>query len=728
MGATAQRYALTAAGLLATLAALVLVRPDPTLSTELIAERAGRTLLDQLPADRSAALVTEGPDSCRRGVVTAWERRRGETEGGEPVTIRCHVSGGEVVLEALVQGQQRTVRRRLPSWWSVLPPILAVFVALGTRRLLLGLALAVWLGAVLSNGLDPTLGLVPAIRDVIWASLADQFRLTIVLFTSSLVGMANVTSRAGGAKGIALAIAGLARGTRSTRLATFLMGLALFFDDYANCIVVGTTMRPLADRVQLSREKLAYIVDSTAAPVAGVAIISTWVGYEVSLFDDLAAELALSTGGYDLFLRILPSRFYCFLTLAFVLIGTLMSRDFGPMLTAERRALRQGKVMAEDAKPLTSAVLTRVSPVLGVEPRWQVAALPVAIVIVGTLAGLIWSGASTPEVARWAAQTEAHLWDGAFLRRSLQAADGAFVLLTAALAGSIAAFAMGLSRRVSGEPRPKEARTRPAMLLAAALLPLGLGLIVVVIHGAAEIGLIRALSPQRWGALLARGDMTVIVAGAALSAAVLVAIVVARMILERRSEALTFPMTVRSLSITWLAGARAMAMAICILVLAWSIQKVCADLDTPVYLVASLSGVLHPLVLPLLVFLLSAAVAFSTGTSWGTMGILIPTVMPLAYHFGGLPLVLISAGAVLDGAIFGDHCSPISDTTVLSSIATSCDHIHHVRTQLPYAMTCMGLALALYLGVSAGAPRWLGYGLALAAIVGLFRGFGRPAD
>lgn len=697
---------------------------------ELIARRTTTAVLisNHLPPPSSDSDISEeSPAACSRGIRAALDSHRSHSIGTPPETLHleCHVEDGQVRIVAEASNNRGEEVAELPSWWSLLPPVVAIFVALGTRRLLLGLVLAVWLGALLIRGIDPSLGLVPAIREFIWGAVSDRFRLTIVIFTSALVGMANVTTRSGGSKGIAETISRLARGTRSTRLATFLMGIALFFDDYANCIVVGTTMRPLADRVKLSREKLAYLVDSTAAPIAGVAIISTWIGYEVALFDELSTELGLGAGGYDLFLQVLPSRFYCFLTLVFVLLCTLLSRDFGPMLTAERRAQETGKILADDARPLTSPIISRIAPVDGVKPRWFVAGVPVFVVILCTLVGLVWSGASSTEVGRWAANNARSLLDLDYLRRCLQNADGAFVLLNAALAGSIAAFGFALTRRIENRAENETLRTRWRDLLAATTLPIGLALLVILVHSTSLVPDHRPWTLTFWSSAVGLAQPRVVIIAALVGSVFLGTQIVRRITAERARSDVSHPLSMGSLVVAWLSGARAMALAVAILVLAWSIQDVCNALDTSVFLVATLQGALHPVVLPIIVFLLAAAVAFSTGTSWGTMGILIPTALPLAFHLGGLPLLVITAGAVLDGAIFGDHCSPISDTTVLSSLASSCDHLHHVKTQLPYALTCMGLAVTAYFIVAAGVPVVVGYVLCILVMLAVLRFVGR---
>ena len=419
------------------------------------------------------------------------------------------------------------------------------------------------------------------------------------------------------------------------------MGLAIFFDDYANSIVVGSTLRPIADRFRVSREKLAYIVDSTAAPIAGIAIISTWIGYEVSLFQDLMTDLKTGLSGYQLFFNALPLRFYCLLTLTFVLLSAYLRRDYGPMLAAERRAQTTGQVMRPGATPMTGRAQDEIGPVEGVHPVWSAAVLPVILVIVCVIGGMAFDTWDHERVL--AARRDYGLMSSAFWSACFSNANTAQVLFVAAMLGSALAIVIAITRRH-------------------------------VETGARVISVGDAVS-------------------------------------------------------TWARGIVGVWYAIVILILAWAIKEVCADAGTSTYLTAALSPLISPGLLPLLIFLLAALVAFSIGTSWTTMAILIPTVVPLAHALGGLPLTILAAAAVLDGAIFGDHCSPISDTTVMASIASSCDHMDHVKTQLPYALTTMSIAgIFGYLGTALIYPGWVGLVLGLITIPIILLAIGKNPD
>jgi Na+/H+ antiporter NhaC len=380
----------------------------------------------------------------------------------------------------------------------------------------------------------------------------------------------------------------------------------------------------------VSREKLAYLVDSTAAPVSGLILLSTWVGYEVGLLGDVAKTLGMRETGYALLFAALPFRFYCALTLVFVFASSAAGRDFGPMLAAERRALDQGKLLRDGAQPLGEADPRHAAPPEDKPHRWINAALPIVAVVIGTLAGFVADGGGWPRLSA----APGSLVSFSFWRETLSASENnVVVLFWAALSGAAIAI----------------------------LLPV----------------LQRVLTPS--DAFVSFGR-----------------------------------------------GVRAGTYAAAILLMAWALAQVCKDLGTGPLVVGALGGALPPFVIPAMTFLAAAAVAFATGTSWGTMAILIPTAVPLAHAVGGTPLMLLCMAAVLDGAIFGDHCSPISDTTLMSSIATGCDHIDHVATQLPYAFVVMIVAVSFgYIAVALGGPIWLSYLLGVSTLLVVLFSFGR---
>ena len=531
-------------------------------------------------------------------------------------------------------------------WYSLLPPLVAIVLALCFRSLVGALTIAFVVGCLLSFWPD-VLGAVPrGLAAFVWASLRDEFNLAIFVFLFALVGLIHLVGRAGGLQGLVNGVAARARGPRSARLATALAGAVIFFDDYSSVVVTGTAMRGVTDRFRVSREKLAYLADSTCAPIAGLAVISTWIAWEVLLLGGAMAVMGRPEGGYEVFWQAVPMRFYCWGTLLFVGLGILWGRDFGPMLAAERRAARGEGLGAAglDGAAETDGVMLGAAP--GVPARWWNAALPLGLVVVGALAGIIGLGA----------------W-------RMTAAGETFALLSAADWRAALGYTTNPAYGGGGAM---------GVLCVAALL--GGGLAVVLVRSQ------RLLSWRECAAAYGRA----------------------------------FP-TLR--------------LAFFILVMAWAMKGICTTgLHADTYLVALLSDRVPLAWLPLGTFLVAAAVSFATGTSFGTMGILIPLAVPLAGALGanapGQEIFLwLTAAAVLDGSIFGDHVSPISDTTVLASLSAGCAHVEHVRTQAVYAVTVMVLVAVLgYGAVAAGVSPlvfWIGLPL---AVSGLFLTIGRRPE
>jgi len=487
----------------------------------------------------------------------------------------------------------------IPGWFSVLPPILAILLALIFREVITALFAGVWLGALAVAGFNPLKATGRLIDQFVVPALTNADHVAILVFSLLLGGMVGIIARNGGTMGIVESVTPFARSARRGKIATWAAGLAIFFDDYANTLIVGNTMRPITDRLRISREKLAYIVDSTAAPIAALVPISTWVGYEISLISDglrIAAEqnpngadVILSQNPFDLFLQTIPFLFYPLLALLFVLMTSVMNRDFGPMAEAELRAATKGELHRPGATLATDTSSELMSPKKGLTYRWWNAALPVLTVIVVVLAGLYTTGRTS-------------VGPDASLREVFAEADPFSTLLWGSLAGCLVAILISIGQRM---------------------------------------------------------------------------------------------LTIQECIDAWLGGMKAMMIAMIILTLAWSLGSVTEAIGTAQYLSLLLSDRVPLQLIPLIVFVICAAMAFATGTSWGTMAIMLPLVIPLTVSLGGaatypggdqMEILLGATASVLAGAIFGDHCSPISDTTVLSSTASACDHMDHVRTQLPYAI------------------------------------------
>lgn len=597
-----------------------LLSPAPERVASLSFEAAAKSL--SLPASATGAKVVAADPSdatCARAVsavAIAAEAPPVADPGKPTITVRCSTLGDVTGVSARVDAGgaeapiELSAARQIPSSTSILPPLLGILFALVFRKVLLALFLAVVLGALFVTRGDPLAAAAKTGSDYLLSVVTDSWNLYIFGFTLLLVGLVHVAIKMGGMRGVVNALSRIARGRRSAQAAAGAVGLAVFFDDYANTVVVGSSVRPLTDSHRVSREKLAYIVDSTAAPVAGLAVISTWIGFEIATFNQqLDSIKAVASSGYEFFFQILPYRFYCIFAIGLVFLVAWTGRDFGPMLKAERRAFKTGHVRRPDATtdasgaPIDASLRHETAMKAGAPPRWVNGVLPILVVVFGAFIGSVVIGSANLDATRpgWdhglGLLTE---WRDAFIASS---DDTMAILFWAALAGAVTAFGLALGQRI--------------------LTPIESG---------------RAFFDGAW----------------------------------------------------------MIAPVIAILVLAIALRHVTDELGTPQYLVA-LIGDLPLWVMPAAIFALAAFIAFATGTSWGTMGILIPVALPLVAAMAhGQPngeLILVLAGsAVLDGAIFGDHCSLISDTTIMSSLASGCDHIDHVKTQLPYALLAMTVA------------------------------------
>eukprot|EP00121_Abeoforma_whisleri_P004621 Awhi_evm1s4178 len=521
------------------------------------------------------------------------------------------------------------------NWYSLVPPVLTIAFAVCFQQVLWALLLGIFVGGMIHFEGNVYHVFVYLIFQEVW----NAFNMHVILFTLTLVGMVYVMHRSGGLDGLIIHISKLAKTAYSTRIVTAFAGIVFFFDDYGNTVVVGSTFRGLTDSMQISREKLAYIVDSTAAPVAGVAIISTWIGAELTYFQDVSDSLGLNVSAYDMFLSCLSLRFYCYTALLMVFISQFLARDYGPMLAAEKRALLEGKVLADDAKVGKDLSVANMPPT-NTPKRWEYAVVPLVIVLLGSLFGMFWDGRE----AVYEAGESLDIFNGEAWTLAIGSSDSAKVLFYAACAGTVVAILMP----VYGQTITLDQSTRSFL----------------------------SCIPSMWEAVL-------------------------------------------------------------LLILAWGIKATCSYMETANFLVSILGDI--PLnIIPLITFLMAACTALAIGSSWSTMGILLPIMMQLSWNLGtkdpsqdsGLDadselIFWLTGAAVLDGAILGDHCSPISDTTVLSSVATQCDHMAHVYTQIPYALTGGALAALIgYFAVAFGMPFYIFYPVAIGSIAIIFIIFG----
>lgn len=471
---------------------------------------------------------------------------------------------------------------------SVVPPLIAIILAIVTRKAVLSLFLGVWTGGVIFTegfGLQQTF-------DWIAAAIGESvFHAQIIVFTLLLGSAVALIWRLGGSHAVRDWAIQRIDSKRTAGAVAWILGLVIFFDDYANTAIVGSTVRDVSDYLQISREKLSYIVDSTAAPVATLAI-SSWVAFQLSMIEsgyeatDLAA--AEVPNSFEIFLQSIPYNMYSILAIVMVGIIVLSGRDYGEMLGAEHRAAETGKVTRDDARPMQDVESELGEPNVD-HPMLRAFFLPIVVLIVVTIGSALWTGYSP----------------GASLYDMLTGADFAIALI-------FGSFAMVVT-----------------------------GYVIGYYYGLLTLG-----------------------------------------------ESVD----------TTIDGFGIMLTAVTILVLAWSIGNVVSALGTGEYIAGIADEILTPELLPVVVLFTAAFIAFSTGTSWGTMAIVTPIAVPVAWNLtGSHTMVAVMVGMVFSGAIFGDHSSPISDTTVLSATFTGADLIDHVRTQIYYAGTVILVAALLML-------------------------------
>lgn len=538
---------------------------------------------------------------------------------------------GTATIEVSADGD--TVRaevRVIPGWVSVLPAVIAIAIALIFRNVVPALLLGLWFGAMALQsftGMGAMRGLLDSFQVYVTAAVADDDHASIILFTMMIGGMVGIITRNGGMASVVRMIVSRAKTAIGGQVAVWLMGLMIFFDDYSNTLVVGNTARSLTDHLKISREKLAYIVDSTAAPVACIALITTWIGYQLGLVSDalLTVDGLAGVQAYTVFLHSIPYSFYAIFAIAFVLIVSASGKDFGPMYAAEVRA-RSGQVKPDVGDVLPALEGDELEPKEDIPLRALNAFVPIIALIVA-LAVSLWATGK-----------------GDTVTEVLGSADPYKSMMYSSFFGVLVAAVLTIGQRI------------------------------LSVHETVD---------------------------------------------------------------AWYGGVRATLFGMIILVLAWSLSDVTANLHTADYLITVLADSLPVALVPASVFILAAITAFTTGTSWGTMGILMPLVIPLTWAVmgvngmadqSGMHILYSSVSCCLVGAVWGDHCSPISDTTVLSSVASGCNHIEHVRTQLPYAI--MVGAIALLVGTIPGGyglPPWISLIAGLAILVAIHRVIGKTA-
>jgi Na+/H+ antiporter NhaC len=505
--------------------------------------------------------------------------------------------GGAIAALALLAATWLWVPAEIPLkvLWPAVVAIASVFLL---RRVLAGLLLGGLAGALLLESGNPAAAILALFRDHLAPTLASTWNLSVLAFTLLLGGFAALVERGGGFQGLLRGwLQNPRRAARRVQWSAFGLGLVCFFDGLANAMLVGRTLSPLARRVAVSAQKLAYLVDSTSAAVACVAVISTWIAYQLAMIRAGYEAVGLEVNAYQVFLGSIPLNFYCWFTIALLAVVIQRSWNLGPMAEAEDGAKRAPELREESAARLDAGA--------GVSPLRALA--PLAVLLLALLGGLYASGAERP-------------WPITFqgLMDAFGNADAARVLVSASALACLVAFAFN--------PRDLDGR-----------------------HGARVFG----------------------------------------------------------------EGVRQLLTPALILIGAWVLSSTLQALDASTVITALLAERMPVGLFPAAVFLTGAVVSFTTGTSWGTMGVLMPLALPVALTLTGdasasSPVVAGTVAGVFSGAVFGDHCSPLSDTTIVSSIACGIEPFEHVRTQLPYALlAAIAAALIGFLPAGFGVSAWL---------------------
>lgn len=513
------------------------------------------------------------------------------TDGGFDTSLVLH-STGKYLIQNITTNEPIGETRVLPGIISILPPALAILLALIFRQVMLSLIIGIFTGTLFIYGYNPITAFLRLADVYIINALIDKSHMQVIVFTLLFGGVIGLISKSGGTRGIANVLIKFAKTRKSGLISTWLSGIIIFFDDYANTLVVGNLMKPVTDNLKISRAKLAFVVDATAAPIASIFIISSWIGFEVGLIQQGLRSIGSEANAYSVFIETIPYRFYPIALIFFVFLVSYTQRDFGSMLKVEREAFA-----GNDTSKLgtTTTDLTASSELFGNEDKakWYNGAVPILVLIFGSIAGLVLTGLDS---------LKAEGIENYSVQNIIAGSDAYLALLWSSFAACVVSVVMILLQKI---------------------------------------------------------------------------------------------MNLKETLDAWFLGLRSMFLAVVILTLAWSIGSVTQDIRTADYIVSLISDSINPYLLPVIVFIVCGLTSFSTGTSWGTMAIMFPIVIPLAAsvsEMNGLSssdstLILYGViSSVLTGCVWGDHCSPISDTTILSSMASGCDHVEHVRTQLPYAI------------------------------------------
>ena len=508
---------------------------------------------------------------------------------------------------------------------SLLPPLVAIGLCILSKEVIPSLFVGTWVAGTMLAGGNPVSGFGRSVM-FLCNGLGDPWGAKIVLTSLVMGGLVGVMRVGGGIGAVVEWITSKIRTARGAMLATELAGLIIFFEDYVNTLVVGTSMGPITEKYRISKEKLSYIVDSTAAPVACIAMISSWIAYMIGQIEAQFKALDIVYSAYAAYMRSIPHILYNIVALILLTYVVLSKRDMGPMLRAEQRARKTGELIRDGARPLIKLKSDDLAPHEGCPKRLVNFIVPLASLLFLIIFLLAHSGG----------------WPGIPFSEALTKGSSSDALVMGSF-GSV--------------------------------------LITMLLYG------VQRLAP--WEKIF-RG---------------------------------------------FIEGMRAIFLGTLILIFAWGIGSAIKEVNTAQFIVGLTGDILPVAWLPLITFITGSIVSFSTGTSYGTMAVLMPIVVPLVHHAGGgaggvdfMQHMFPVIGAVFAGAVFGDHCSPISDTTIMSSMFSGSDHMDHVNTQAPYAIVAAAGAVVGYVGVALGLPAPVN--LLAAALVALaaFRLLSKPIE
>lgn len=461
------------------------------------------------------------------------------------------------------------------GWLSILPPLLAIFLAIKTKHVYISLVLGIWLGWTIIHSWNPVSGLINTLGALVDV-FKDEDNTRVILFSGLVGAIITFTQYSGGMKGFINWVVGkgLVRTRKSAGLLAWFLGFIIFIEANICVLVSGAVTRPIFDKLKISREKLSYILDSTSAPKCILIPLNAWGAFVIGLL--VIQEVENPVG---VLISSMPFNFYAIFALLIVLIVVVTEKDFGPMKKAEHRVRVENKLLRDGAEPLISTEVVKMEAKEGIPPRALNMILPVVTMVVMMPVVLLITG-----------------------KGNLMEGSGSASVLWAVIAG------------------------------------LAVGAIAYRAQGIMKVKEITDIFMKGVGGLIPLASL---------------------------------------------------------MILAFAIGDICDALGTGPFVAQAAKSTLNPGIIPTVIFLVSCFIAFSTGTSWGTFAIMIPIAVPMINIIGLHPGLIIAA--VLGGGVFGDHCSPISDTTIISSMASATDHIDHVRTQLPYALTAAGLSILLFI-------------------------------